>query len=164
MGNKSEYHNLTVEERAEAVAMFVAGANQRDVAERFGVSQPSISHLFGKEEIKEIITSAQKELTIRCLKPAIENIHWLIQNYRKNKIDENGKTVPLLPREQLNHAWDAHKEVLKSTGITPYPTDSKLVQYIYQDNRQVFMSPVMSEALKKYGESLKLPDLIDEEK
>src|SRR3972149_12140120 len=144
--------------------MYVAGESQLNIGKRFGIAQTSISVLFAKEDIKEHITSAQKELTIRCLTPVLENIGWLVRNYREvlrlpdgtPKVDKNGQTFPLLNREQLNHAWDAHKEILKAAGINPYPTDSKLVQYIYQDNRQVFMSPVMAVALKKFGESLKL--------
>src|SRR3990170_8744143 len=144
--------------------MYVGGYSQRDIGERFNVTHGAISKIFSKEDIKNHITNAQKELTIRCLTPVLENIGWLVRNYREvlrlpdgtPKVDKNGQTFPLLNREQLNHAWDAHKEILKAAGITPYPTDSKLVQYIYQDNRQVFMSSVMSEALKKYGESLKL--------
>ena len=161
---KAEYHNLTVEEKAEAIAMYVGGHSQRDIGERFHVTHGAISKIFSKEDIKNHITNAQKELTIRCLTPVLENIGWLVRNYREvlrdadgnPKVDKFGQTISVLNKEQLNHAWDAHKEILKAAGITPYPTDSKLVQYIYQDNRQVFMSPVMSEALKKYGESLKL--------
>src|SRR3972149_1239860 len=161
---KAEYHNLTVEEKAEAIAMYVGGHSQRDIGERFHVTHGAISKIFSKEDIKNHITSAQKELTIRCLTPVLENIGWLVRSYRdvarspdgNPKLDKNGKTIPMLNREQLNHAWDAHKEILKAAGVTPYPTDSKLVQYIYQDNRQGFMSPVMSEALRKYGDSLKL--------
>ena len=144
--------------------MYVSGYSQLEIGKRFNKSQNTISRIFSKEDIKEHITSAQKELTIRCLTPVLENIGWLVRNYREvlrlpdgmPKVDKNGQTIPVLNKEQLNHAWDAHKEILKAAGITPYPTDSKLVQYIYQDNRQVFMSPVMAGALKKFGESLKL--------
>jgi len=165
LGTKTEHSNpLTIEEKAEAIAMYVAGYNQTDIGKRFNRHQNTISRIFSKEDIKEHITSAQKELTIRCLTPVLENIGWLVRSYREivrnldgtPKLDKNGQEIPFLNKEQLNHAWDAHKEILKAAGITPYPTDSKLVQYIYQDNRQVFMSSVMSEALKKYGESLKL--------
>ncbi|OHB69267.1 MAG: hypothetical protein A2W23_07615 [Planctomycetes bacterium RBG_16_43_13] len=166
MGNKAAAHHLTPEEKSQAIAMYVAGESQLNIGKRFGIAQTSISVLFAKEDIKEHITSAQKELTIRCLTPVLENIGWLVRNYREvqrtpdgsPKLDKYGNEIPLLNKEQSNHAWDAHKEILKAAGITPYPTDSKLVQYIYQDNRQVFMSPVMSEALKKYGDSLKLND------
>src|SRR3990167_4281584 len=167
LGTKTEHSNpLTIEEKAEAIAMYVAGYNQTDIGKRFNRHQNTISRIFAKEDIKEHITSAQKELTIRCLTPVLENIGWLVRSYRdvarspdgSPKLDKYGNEIPLLNKEQSNHAWDAHKEILKAAGITPYPTDSKLVQYIYQDNRQVFMSPVMSEALKKYGDSLKLND------
>lgn len=150
---------LTVQEKNLAISMYIAGSTQDEIGKAVGVTRPAISRLFNKEDIKEHIVNAQTELTIRCLTPVLDNMYWLISNYRSTTIDNKGNAVPLLSKEQLNHAWDAHKEILKSTGISPYPTDSKLVQYIYQDNRQVFMSPVMSEALKKYGSSLKLADV-----
>lgn len=157
---------LTPKQEAEAIAMYVAGDPQYKIGKHFGKTQQTISQIFSKDHIKKHIQDAQTEITIRNLTPALDNIHWLITNYREFekdadgnfKLNKFGQKIPVLPKEMLNHAWDAHKELLKSTGISPYPTDSKLVQYVYQDNRQVFMSPVMQEALNNYAKSLKLPD------
>jgi len=84
LGAKTEIHYLTAEEKAQAVAMYVAGESQDNVAKRFNVAS-DISFIFSKEDIKNHITSSQKELTFRCLNPVIDNIlsffeqvHWLV--------------------------------------------------------------------------------------
>ena len=147
---------ITPEQKAQAIAMYIAGTPQKDIAKCFGVSQQAISQMFCKDDMRQIIESANQELILRTITPTIENMHWLVTSYRKTTIDEDGKSVPVLCREQLNHAWDAQKEVLKATGITPYPTQPILVQNIYNDNRQQLISPVMWEVIKKYAESFKL--------
>src|SRR3989304_2876503 len=110
LGTNTEHCNpLTIEEKAEAIAMYVAGYSQVDIGKRFNKAQNTISRIFNKEDIKSHITSAQKELTIRCLTPVLENIGWLVRNYREvlrlpdgtPKVDKNGQTFPLLNREQL---------------------------------------------------------------
>lgn len=152
----SEKKRLTTEQKAQAIAMYIEGTPQKDIAKGFGVSQQAISQMFCKDDMRQIIESANQELILRTITPTIENMHWLVTSYRKTTVNEDGKSVPVLCKEQLNHAWDAQKEVLKATGITPYPTQPILVQNIYNDNRQQLISPVMWEVIKKYAESFKL--------
>lgn len=147
---------FTPEEKAKAIAMYIAGSPQKDIAKCFGKSQQAVSQMFSKDDMRQIIETANQELILRTITPTIENMHWLVTSYRKTTIDEDGKTVPVLSREQLNHSWDAQKEVLKATGITPYPTQPVMIQNIYNDNRQQLISPVMWEVIKKYAESFKL--------
>lgn len=147
---------FTPEEKYQAVALYVAGESQKDIAKVFGKSQQAVSRMFSTSDMREIIENANRELILKTINPTIENMHWLVTNYRKTTKDEDGKSVPVLCREQLNHAWDAQKEVLKATGITPYPTQPTLIQNIYNDNRQQLISPVMWDVIKKYAESFKL--------
>lgn len=152
----TEKKRITPEQKANAIAMLIAGKTHKEIGKCFNVSQQAISQMFSKEDMRQIIEGANQELILRTITPTIENMHWLVTSYRKTTVDEDGKSVPVLCREQLNHAWDAQKEVLKATGITPYPTQPILVQNIYNDNRQQLISPVMWEVIKKYAESFKL--------
>lgn len=152
----SQTSKLNTEQKAQAIAMYVAGASQTEIGRRFDIDNSCISRMFQKPDIKEIIENANTELILRTLNPTIENIHWLITNYRKTTINEDGKSVSVLSKEQSNHSWEAQKEVLKATGITPYPTQPIMVQNIFNDNRQQLISPVMWEVIQKYAESFRL--------
>ncbi len=153
---------MTVRKQVEAAVMQGVGIPQKKIAKKMGVTQQAISRHLNKDELKQIVVDAQSKMVTEFLQPALDNVSFLLSNYRET-ITIKGENdielkIPVLSKEQMNHAWDATKVVLTCVGISPYPSESKLVQYIYNEIKQVFMSPNMALALEKYGQSLKLPE------
>lgn len=134
----------------------IQGVSNYRIAKDAGVCRQTVRRSLKLPDVKAYIEKAQKRIIATCLEPAIENIEYLVQNYRTTKTDNEGNVTPVLEGVEKEHSFKMHMPVLEIAGVKPLPYQSQFIQNIYQDNKNVLILPVIEEALTKYVDSFKL--------
>ena len=131
--------------KKEVIKRLAVGEPQNSVAKDVGLDQSQVSRFSRREDIQAFIEQEQKRL-LDVVPDAVENVMSLVREM---------KDIPAKDTKRRELSYKASTDVLKSVGLLPTPLQSQTLVKIYS-SQNVFMSPVMAEALKKYGESLKL--------
>lgn len=134
----------------------IQGVTTSQIAREAGMSRQTIQQRLKLPEIKDYIEKAQKRIISTCLEPAIDNMEYLVQNYKATTVDKEGVVRPVLDAVEKEHSFKMHMPVLEIAGVKPLPYQSQFIQNIYQDNKNVLILPVIEEALNKYVDSFKL--------
>lgn len=121
----------------------IAGLPQTEIAEKVGVSNATVCRYLQKEKIKNIIEAAQSKIAARALKPALDNVVGLIQDYSKPIVDPESK----YELQRKDHGFKASKMVLESAGLIG-ATPSHTVNQVFVQNNQQYISPVVDRALE----------------
>ena len=132
--------------KKEVIKRLAVGEPQNSVAKDVGLDQSQVSRFSRREDIQAFIEQEQKRL-LDVVPDAVENVMSLVREF---------KNIPAKETKRRELSYKASTDVLKSVGLLPTPVQSQTLVNICS-TKNVFMSPVMEEALKKYGESLKLP-------
>lgn len=132
--------------KKEITKRLAVGESQNSIARDVGLDQSQVSRWSRKEDIRAFIEQEQKKL-LEVVPDAVGNVMFLVREM---------KDIPAKDTKRRELSYKASADVLKSVGLLPTPLQSQTLVNIYS-SQNVFMSPAMAEALKKYGESLKLP-------
>ena len=132
--------------KKEVIKRLAVGESQSSIAKSVGLDQSQVSRFTRREDIRAFIEQEQKRL-LEVVPDAVGNVMSLVKEM---------KDIPAKDTKRRELSYKASTDVLKSVGLLPTPLQSQTLVNIYS-SQNVFMSPVMEEALKKYGESLKLP-------
>lgn len=134
--------------KKRVVRELAAGESQQAIAERNGVTQPTLCKFANKAEIKTMVEAEQRRLA-ECVPDAVQNFIEIVRE------------MPEIPKEEVRRrelSLDASKDVLKSFGLLPSPVQSQI--NIYQDNRTQILSPQIAELLSRLfqpGEAVDAP-------
>jgi len=131
--------------KKEVIKRLAVGESQSSIANSVGLDQSQVSRFSSREDIRAFIEEEQKKL-LEVVPDAVGNVMSLVREM---------KDIPAKDTKRRELSYKASTDVLKSVGLLPTPLQSQTLVKIYS-SQNVFMSPVMAEALKKYGESLKL--------
>lgn len=157
------------EVKASVATALVAGVHQRVIAESLGVSQPTISRMKDKGELKPYIEQAQLAL-LDSLPDAIGNIKHAIDSYQKpgEKVkirdkDGNEKEKIIIDEQLRDHGFRASLKVAESVGILPTNLQSQTIVNILNQTENV-INPIVVEYLKSRPGLLNMPPLdLDEQ-
>ena len=122
----------------------VGGESQTAIARTLGVSQSTISRLANREDIKPFIEQEQMKL-VEVVPDALENIKELVREM---------KDIPKDKTKRRELSYKASHDVLKAVGLMPTPMQSPLIMNIYNDNRNLTLSPFMRELLDRHDKEL----------
>ncbi len=131
--------------KKEVIKRLAVGESQSSIANSVGLDQSQVSRFSSREDIRAFIEEEQKKL-LEVVPDAVGNVMSLVREM---------KVIPAKDTKRRELSYKASADVLKSVGLLPTPLQSQTLVKICS-SQNVFMSPVMAEALKKYGESLKL--------
>src|SRR3990170_5155409 len=132
--------------KKEVIKRLAVGESQSSIANSVGLDQSQVSRFSSREDIRAFIEEEQKKL-LEVVPDAVGNVMSLVREM---------KDIPAKDTKRRELSYKASTDVLKSVGLLPTPLQSQTLVNICS-TKNVFMSPVMEDALKKYGESLKLP-------
>jgi predicted XRE-type DNA-binding protein len=128
---------------AKAIA---GGQSQGEIAKDLGVSQPTISHLVNKGDVKALIEAETLKL-LDAVPQAVENLKALVNE------------MPDIPKKETKRrelAYKASTEVLKTAGLLPTPIQSQTLINIYAEN--LFASPLIETFLALLKEQMNMPE------
>lgn len=137
--------NLVVRDQAVA-KMRAAGATQKDIAEKTGLSIPGVKYVLAKEQVQAMIEQEQSRLA--ALMPnAMDNY----ETWVKKATSYHDKTDKEI-------AFRATTKVLESVGILPGAQSVVITNIV---NKNTIISPMMEKVLEEFGNRLREVDVID---
>jgi len=153
----------------DLIASLSTGETQLSLAKRYGISQPTVSHLAAR--VKDQIKAAQLRLINEGVDKAIENQLTKIRIGKDliasatNPGDakySKGQVIPGVDNAiTLQLADKVEERVLKMAGILPAQASIVLQQLFLSSQSTVFLSPAVSQALKGFSTQLQDHDVID---
>lgn len=115
-----------------------AGATQTAVAKEFGLSQPMVSVISSRDDIKDIINRAHERIITSTLTKAVDNIDHLVTGYKTTK-----------DKQEKDHGYKATEKVLEAAGLLSSHSQS-IVHQTYINQQTNVMNPIINELITKH--------------
>jgi hypothetical protein len=114
------------------------GKTQREIGQEFDISQPSVSLIKNRPDMKEIINRGHERLIRSSLTYAVDNMDYLVQGYKKTK-----------DKQEKDHGYKATEKVLESAGLLSSHAQS-YVHQTYINQQTNVTNPIIDELISKH--------------
>lgn len=128
--------------KKQVAKAIVGGHSQREIAEAIGVSQPTISRMLKKGDVKAFIEEEQMKI-LDLIPQAIENFRAMVNE------------MPAIPPREVKRrelAFKASVKVLEAAGILNTGSQSPTIANITQKNT-ILLDPRLQQLLEQYYKS-----------
>lgn len=130
--------------KKKVVTGLAVGDSSRTIAKEVGLSHSQVARYAKRDEIRSLVQEEQLNLA-DCVPDAVENMKALVREMSE---------IPKEDTKRLDLAYKASKDVLKSFGLMPSPTQSQTMVNIFQDQSKQVMSPFVTKILEEHVNKL----------
>jgi predicted transcriptional regulator len=130
--------------KEQVVKELATGRSQAQIAKEVGISASQVCRFANRENIKPFIEKEQMRL-LEVVPDAVENVKELVKEM---------KDIPKSDTKRRELSYKASTDVLKAVGLMPTPIQSQVITNIYNQQNNVFISPVVQALLDKYLQDL----------